>query len=163
MTFWQHDHTKVPISYINKQSLVQIGLQIFKWGHFHIFQPILQVDLRWPLTAWTYEGSHIISINQVLFQWAINFSNKAIFTFSAYLTTWPHMTFDFDLWPHQPGSHVIQVVSEKIIQSSLFYCGKSKQKHSNNTPTAKNIIYNFPVCKKILNGITSWSGVKAVA
>ena len=39
------------------------------------FQVILQADLRWPLTlvcdlltAWTYEGSHIIPINQVWFK-----------------------------------------------------------------------------------------------
>ena len=64
----------------------------------------------WPSTAWTYKGSHIISINQVWFQLDFNFSNKAIFTFLAYLTTWPQMTFDFDMWPltssSNEGSHV---------------------------------------------------------
>ena len=51
---WPHEHMKVPY-YINKLSLVQIGLQLFKWGHF--------------------------------------------FTFSAYLTTWPQMTFDYmNIW-----------------------------------------------------------------
>ena len=66
--------------------------------HFHI---ILQVDLRWPLTlicdlltTWIYEGSHIILMNQVWFKSNFNFSNEAIFTFSAYLSTWPQMTFD---------------------------------------------------------------------
>ena len=34
----------------NKPSLVPIRLQLFKWGHFLHFQPILQLDLRWPLT-----------------------------------------------------------------------------------------------------------------
>ena len=53
----------------------------------------------WPLTTWTYEGSHILSINQVWFQLNFNFSNKAIFTFLAYLTTWPQMTFDIGIWP----------------------------------------------------------------
>ena len=70
------------------------------------FQVILQVDLRWPLTlicdlltAWTYEGSHIISINQVWFKSDFNFSNAVIFTFSVYLTTWPQITFDLGIWP----------------------------------------------------------------
>ena len=64
------------------------------------FWPQMTFDLGiWPLTAWTYQGSHIISINQVWFKLDFNFSNEAIFTFSAYLTTWPqlwpwYMTFD---------------------------------------------------------------------
>ena len=76
-------------------------------------QVILQVDLRWPLTlicdlltAWTYEGSHIISINQIWFKSDFNFSSEATFTFSAYLTTWTsddlwpwYMSFDLDMWP----------------------------------------------------------------
>ena len=72
------------------------------------FQVILQVDFRWPLTlicdlltTWTYEGSHIVSINQVWFKSDFNFSNEVIFTFSAYLTTWPQMTLVYDLWPHE--------------------------------------------------------------
>ena len=84
------------------------------------FQVILQVDLRWPLTlicdfltAWTYEGSHIISINQVWFKLDFNFSNETIFTFSAYLTTWPQMTFDLGIWFlttwTYEGSHIIQI------------------------------------------------------
>ena len=36
----------------------------------------------------------LISINQVWFKSDFNFSNEAIFTFPAYLTTWPD-----DLWP----------------------------------------------------------------
>ena len=63
-----------------------------------------------PLTTWTYKGSHIISINQVWFESDFNFSNEATFTFSAYLITWPQMTFDLDMWPwpHQqnPSKHV---------------------------------------------------------
>ena len=45
---WLHDHMMVQILYkyyINKPSLVQIGLQLFKWGHFHIF------NLSYNLTA----------------------------------------------------------------------------------------------------------------
>ena len=84
------------------------------------FQVILQFDLRWPLTlicdlltAWTYEGSHIISINQVWFQSDFNFSIEANFTFSAHLTTWPHMNFDLNMWPltssTNEGFHVISI------------------------------------------------------
>ena len=68
----------------------------------------------WPfLTAWTYEGSHIISINQVWFKSDFNFSNEAIFTFLACLTTWPQMTFDLVIWPltawTYEGSHIISI------------------------------------------------------
>ena len=67
----------------------------------------------WPLTAWTYEGSHIISVNQVWFKSDFNFSNETIFTFSAYLTTWPQMTFDLGIWPlttwTYEGSHIISI------------------------------------------------------
>ena len=76
----------------------------FQMRPFSHFQPILQLDLTWPLnfgiwplTPWTYEGSHILSMNQVWFQSDFNFSNKAIFTFLAYLTTWPQMTFDLGI------------------------------------------------------------------
>ena len=45
----------------------------------------------WPLTPWTYEGFHInkpslVQIELQIFKWGH-------FTFSAYLTTWPQMTF----------------------------------------------------------------------
>ena len=36
--------------YTNKPSLVQIGLPTFQMKPFSHFQPILQLDLRWPLT-----------------------------------------------------------------------------------------------------------------
>ena len=52
----------------------------------------------WPLTVWTYEGSHIISINQLWFKSNFSFSNEAIFTLSYNLTSddlWPwYITFD---------------------------------------------------------------------
>ena len=41
---------------------------------------------------------HIITINQVWFQPDFSFSNETNLTFSAYLTTWTHMTFDLDMW-----------------------------------------------------------------
>ena len=65
------------------------------------------------LTTWTYESFHIISINQVWFKSDFNFSNEAIFTFSAYLTTWPQMTFDCGIWPltawTYEGSNIISI------------------------------------------------------
>ena len=67
----------------------------------------------WPVTIRTYEGSHIISINQVWFKLHFNFSNETIFTFSAYLTTWPQMTYDLGIWPlttwTYEGSHIISI------------------------------------------------------
>ena len=100
---------------------------------FSHFQFILQLDLRWPLTlvwpltTWTYEGSHIISINQVGFQSDFSFSNEAIFTFSAYLTTWPQMTFDLGIrpltaWTYE-GSHIINKLSLVPIGLQLFKWG----------------------------------------
>ena len=49
MTFDHMDIWRFPYC-INKPSLVPIGLQLFKRGHFHIFNLSLQLDLRWPLT-----------------------------------------------------------------------------------------------------------------
>ena len=75
-------------------------------------QMTFDLDL-WPLTTWTYEGFHIISINQVWFKLDFNFSNEVIFTFSAYLTTWPQMTFDLGIWPltawKYEGPHFISI------------------------------------------------------
>ena len=51
---WPYELRRVPY-YINKLSLVPIGLQLFKWGHFHIFN-LLQLILRWPLTLiWPFD------------------------------------------------------------------------------------------------------------
>ena len=94
MNIWRFLH------YINNPSLVPIGLQLFKWGEFYILSPILQLDLWWPLTARTYKGFHNVLINQVWFQSDFNFSNESTFTFSAYLTTWPQITFDQDVTFH---------------------------------------------------------------
>ena len=89
--FWLQEHMKVPIS------LVQIGFQL----------------LIWPLTTWPYESSYVISINQVWFQSDFNFSIETNFTFSAYLTTWLHMTFDLGMWALTSStnysSHVISI------------------------------------------------------
>ena len=86
-------------------SLVQIGLQLFKWGHFHIFSLSynLTSDELWPwymtfdhMNIWRFPY-YINSLNEVWFQSDVNFSNKAIFTFLAFLTTWPQITFDLGM------------------------------------------------------------------
>ena len=95
MNMWRFLH------YIYKLSLFQSDFNFsnevnFKfWAHLTTW-PLMIFDLViWPLTAWTYKGSHIVSINQVWLQLDFNFSNEATFTFSSYLTTWPwYVTFD---------------------------------------------------------------------
>ncbi len=51
------------------------------------------------LVHFALETPHVISINQVWFQWDFNFLIDANFTCSGYLTTWPLMTFDLVKWP----------------------------------------------------------------
>ena len=183
MTFDHMNIWRFPY-YINKPSLDQIRHQLFKWGHFHIFSlsynltsddlwswymtfdcmniwrfphyinqvlfksdinfsneaiftfsaylttwPQMTFDLGiWPLTAWTYEGSPIISINQVWIKSDINFSNEAIFTFSAYLTTWPQMTFDLGIWPltawTYEGSHIISI-NQVLFKSDINFSNEA--------------------------------------
>ena len=177
LTTWTYESSHI---FINKPSLVQIGLQLFKWGHFHIsilsynltsddlwpwymtfdhmniwqfpyytnqvwFKsdfnfsteaiftfsafhttwPQMTFDLgTWPLTAWTYYGSHIITINQVWFQSNFIFSNEVTFIFSAYLITWPQMTFDLDMQPltsTNEGSHVASMT--QLWLKSMRACG----------------------------------------
>ena len=93
------------------------------------FEIILQLDLWWPLTTWTYKGSHNVSINQVWFQSDFNFSIEATFTFSAYSTTWPQMTFDPDMWPltssTNEGSHVASMT--QLWLKSIKACGSYSQ------------------------------------
>ena len=105
--------------YINKPSLVPIGLQLFTWGHFHIFSLFyhLTSDDLWPwymtfdcMNIWRFpyyiNKSSLVQIGLQLFKWDH-------FTCSAYFTTWPQMTFDPDIWPltawTYEGSHVISI------------------------------------------------------
>ena len=60
------------------------------------------------LTIWKYDGSHILSINQVWFKLDFNFSNEAIFPFSVILQLdlrWP-LTLIYDLRPHHQQMRV---------------------------------------------------------
>ena len=140
MTFDLTNIWRLPY-YIHKPSLVPIELHLFKWHQssifglsylwmFSVIQFILFIsifslsynltsDNLWPswhvtLGSRTYEGSHIISINQVWFQSDFNFSHEANFAkqsmqmsqishFQAILQidlTWP-LTFICDFWPHE--------------------------------------------------------------
>ena len=98
----------------------------------------------WPLTAWTYEGSHIISINQVWFKSDFQLFKWAIFTFSAYLTTWPQMTFDLDKWhltsSTNDGSHVATMT--QLWLKSIKVCGRQPNVnpffHNRQQPKSSN-------------------------
>ena len=92
--------------------------------------PQMTFDLGiWPLTTWTYEGSHIISINQVWFQSDFNFSNEAIFPFSACLTTWPQMTFDLDMCLLTSSTNKSSYVASmtQLWLESIKACGSKSQ------------------------------------
>ena len=101
--------------YINKLSLVHIGLKLFKWGHniFSLSYNLTSDDL-WPwymtfdcMSIWRFTHNinkpSLVQIGLQLFKWGH-------FHISAYLTTWPQMTFDLDIWPltssTNEGSHV---------------------------------------------------------
>ena len=76
----------------------------FTFSSYLTSWPQMTFDLDlWPLTAWPYESSHIIPINQVWFQSDFNFSNEATFTFSPILQLDRRLllTLICDLWPHQ--------------------------------------------------------------
>ena len=70
--------------FINKPSHGSNRTSTFQMRLFSHFQPILQLDLRWPLTlvyeqtAWTYEGSHITSINPSLVPIQGNFKGESV-------------------------------------------------------------------------------------
>ena len=93
--------------YINKPSLVQIGLQLFKWGYFHIFSQSynLTSDDLWPwymtfdcMNIWRFtyfiNKSSLVPIGLQLFKWG----HFLIFSPSYNLNSddlWPwYMTFD---------------------------------------------------------------------
>ena len=124
---------------------------IFTFSAYLTTWPQMTFDLEiWPLTAWTYEDSHIISINQVWFKVDFNFSNEATFTFSAYLTTWPQMTLDLDMWSltssTYEGSHVASMT--QLWLKSIKACGKPNVNPvSQQTTTEHKVI---PMCLSYL-------------
>ena len=129
MTFDRMNIWRFPY-HINKPSLVPIGFQLFKRGHFHIFclSYNLTLDDLWPwyiwlLTAWTYEGSHIISINQ--FNWTSTFQMRPRSHFQPILQLdlwWP-LTLMWPLTsPTNEGSHVASMT--QLWLKSIKACGR---------------------------------------
>ena len=121
--------------YINKPSLVPIGLQLFKWGHFHIFSLSynLTSDDLWPwyvtfdcMNIWRFpyfiNKSSLVPIDIQLFKWGH-------FHILVYLTTWPQMTFDLDMWPliasTNEGFHVASMT--QLWLKSIKACGSKSQ------------------------------------
>ena len=129
MTFdldlWPFDIWRFPY-YINKPRLVQIGLQLFKWGHFHIFSVSynLTSDDLWPwymtvdrMNIWKFpyyiNKPSLVPIRLQLFNWGQFY----IFSISYNLTSydpWPwYVTFDLiNKWGylyfiHKPSSVTI--------------------------------------------------------
>ena len=139
MTFdldlWPFDHMNIwrfPY-HINKPSLVQIGLGTFQMRPFSHFQPILQLDLRWPLMLvndiWPHEHMkvpisyhinkpNLVPIGLQLFKWGH-------FHILVHLTTWPQMTFDLDMWllisSTNEGFHVASMT--QLWLKSIKSCG----------------------------------------
>ena len=92
--------------YINKPNLVQIGLQLFKWGHFHIFN--LSYNLTsddFDLGIWLWPHEHMkVSI----FSYAHDYINKPILVPIAlqlfkcghfYIFSLSYNLTSDDLWP----------------------------------------------------------------
>ena len=102
--FWPLFVTLDPMNlfYMNEPCLVPIGLpsglnfanevNFIFWAHLTTWPLSI-----WPFIAWSYKGSHIVSIYKIQFQLDYNFTNQATFTFD--LTSddlWPwYITFDF--------------------------------------------------------------------
>ena len=123
LTTWTYEGSQ----FGSNQTLTFHCEAIFTCSVYLTTWPQMTFDLCiWLLTAWTYEGSHIIAINQVRFQSDFNFSNKTTFTFSANLTTWPQMIFDFDMGPltssTNEGSHVASMT--QLWMKSIKACGR---------------------------------------
>ena len=109
-TAWRYEGSH---NYINKPSLVQIQLQLFRWGHFHIFSLSynLTSDDLWP---WFMIFDHM---NIWRFPYYINklslvptgfptFQMRPLSHFQPILQVdlrWL-LTLVYDLWPHQKWS-----------------------------------------------------------
>ena len=120
LTTWRYEGSHI----INKPSLVQIGLQLFIWGYFHIFSLSynLTSDDLWPwyitfdrMNTWRFpyyiNKPSLVPIKLELFKWGHFHS----FSLSYNLTSddlWPHQQIRFPmmhLWPNcgcNPWKHV---------------------------------------------------------
>ena len=88
---------------INKPNVIPSGFQLSKWSEFYILSPSYNMtsdnlDLGiWPLTNWTYKGSHNVSINHVWFQTST--FQMILFHIFSLSYNLPQITFDLDMWP----------------------------------------------------------------
>ena len=95
---WPREHMKVPSFISMNQVWFQSDLNFSNevkftfWAHLTTW-PLMTFDLgKWPLTVWTYKGSHIVSIKTKL-------GSNRTSTFTTYSLTsddiWPwYVTFD---------------------------------------------------------------------
>ena len=108
LDLWPFDHMNIQRFpyYINKPSLVQIRLQLFKWGHFHIFSLSYNLTSHnfWPwyvtvdlLNKWGFpyiNKPSLVPVGLQLFKWG----HFHIFSLSYNLTSdglWPwYVTFE---------------------------------------------------------------------
>ena len=90
-----------------KPSLAQIELQLFKWGHFHIFSlsyNLISDDL-WP-GYMTFDYMNIWRFSYYINNHWFQTSTFQMRSFSHFhLTTWPQMTFDPGIWPLMAWTH----------------------------------------------------------
>ena len=99
------------------------------------FQSTPQLDLWWPLILvhdlWLQEhtNSPILYHKPSLFRSNFQLFYEATFTFSAYLATWPWMTFDLDMWPFtsttNEGFHIASMT--QLCLKSMKACGSYSQ------------------------------------
>ena len=73
--------------------------------------------------------------------------------FSAYLTTWPHMTFDLNIWPltlsTNEGSHVVSMTQlwfKSIKACRAKYVNPFSQQQTTSTTTDNNKVIPIDVC-----------------
>ena len=132
LTAWSYESCHIlSIKQVWFQSDFNFSIEAnFTFSAYLTTWPQMTFDLGMqPLTSSTNEGSCVISINQVWFQSDFNFSNEANFAFSAYLTTWPHMTSDLGMWPltssPNAGSHVAPMT--QVYLKSIKVCRNYRQ------------------------------------
>ena len=108
---------------------------VCKWVKFYIFRlshKLTSHDL-WPsfvtfnlMNMWRFQNCInkpcLFPIRLQLFKWGN-------FTFWAYFTTWPQMTFNFDMWPltlsRNEGSHIASMTQHWL--KTVEACGSSSQ------------------------------------
>ena len=146
--------------YINKSNLVQIGLQLFKWGHFHIFSLSynLTSDDLWSwymifdcMNIWRFphyiNKPSLVAIGLQLFKWVLDFH---IFSLSYNLISdnlWPwYIIFDLiNKWGslccmYDPTLVEIHQSMWKVEPLMLTYF------HNNRQQTTTTVDKAIPIC-----------------